>query len=115
MDTGVVEAFRRRMRGAVMTPADPGYDGARRVWNGMVDRRPWLIARPETTAEVADAVTFAQDHALPLTVKGGGHGLAGWAVCDDGLVIDLSRMDNVRVDPDVRMATVQGGATLRAL
>jgi len=115
MDTPAVDALQRQLRGPVLTPAHPAYDRARRVWNGMVDRRPLLIVQPETAAEVAAAVVFARDHDLPLSVKGAGHGVAGRAVCDDGLVIDLARMGRVQVDAAAGVATVQGGATLRTL
>jgi hypothetical protein len=81
----------------------------------MIDRRPLMIVQPETTAEVVSAVAYARRHDLPLSVKGGGHGVAGRAICDDGLVVDLSRMATVRVDPVARTASVLGGATLRAL
>src|SRR5262245_39571441 len=81
----------------------------------MIDRRPLLIVRPENVAEVAAAIAFAREHDLELSVKGGGHGVAGRAVCDDGLVIDLAQMRAVSVDAATRTATVQGGATLRDL
>jgi FAD/FMN-containing dehydrogenase len=109
------DALQRQVRAPLVTRSHPAYDGARRVWNGMIDRRPLLIVRPESAREVASAVTFAREQDLPLSVKGGGHGVAGRAVCDDGLVVDLCRMGAVQVDPAVGMATVQGGATLRAL
>jgi FAD/FMN-containing dehydrogenase len=97
-------------RGELITPDHAGYDAARAVWNGAVDRRPRLIARCTGTADVAAAVRFARQHDLEIAVRGGGHNVAGTAVCDDGLVIDLSRMRAVSVDPASRTARVQGGA-----
>jgi FAD/FMN-containing dehydrogenase len=109
------DALQRQVRAPLLTRSHPAYDSARRVWNGMIDRRPLLIAQPESAREVSAAIGFAREHDLPLSVKGGGHGVAGRAVCDDGLVVDLSRMAAVHVDPAARTAAVQGGATLRAL
>jgi FAD/FMN-containing dehydrogenase len=97
-------------RGALIAPDDPDYDGARAVWNGTVDRRPRLIARCSGTADVAAAVRFARDRDLTVAVRGGGHNVGGTAVCDGGLVIDLSAMRAVAVDPLERAALVQGGA-----
>jgi FAD/FMN-containing dehydrogenase len=97
-------------RGDVMTPDHHEYDDARAVWNGIVDRRPRLIARCSGAADVAAAVRFARDRDLEVAVRGGGHNVAGTAVCDDGIVIDLSTMRAVSVDPVERTALVQGGA-----
>ena len=97
-------------RGQLITADHPDYDTARAVWNGAVDRRPRLIARCSGTADVAAAVRFARDHDLEIAVRGGGHNVAGTAVCDDGIVIDLSAMRAVWVDPVGRTALVQGGA-----
>jgi FAD/FMN-containing dehydrogenase len=94
----------------VITAADVDYDDARALWNGMVDRRPRLIARCAGTPDVATAVRFARDHELEIAVRGGGHNVAGTAMCDDGIVIDLSAMRAVTVDPVRRIADVQGGA-----
>ena len=99
-----------RFRGDVITPDRAGYDGARAVWNGAIDRRPRLIARCAGTADVAAAVRYARDHDFEIAVRGGGHNVAGTAVCDGGIVIDLSAMRAVTVDPDDRVAHVQGGA-----
>src|SRR5919108_923250 len=94
-----------------LIPADHAdYDAARAVWNGAVDRRPRLIARCSATADVVAAVRFARDHDLEIAVRGGGHNVAGTAVCDGGIVIDLSAMRAVLVDPAGRTAWVQGGA-----
>ena len=97
-------------RGVLIAPNHDGYDDARAVWNGAVDRRPSLIARCSGTADVAAAVRFARDRDLELAVRGGGHNVAGTAVCDNGIVIDLSAMRAVSVDPVERIAHVQGGA-----
>jgi hypothetical protein len=97
-------------RGALVLPASPGYDDARRVWNGAIDRRPACIARCAGVADAVAAVRFARDHGLEIAVRGGGHNVAGTAVCDDGIVIDLSAMRAVWVDPADRTAWVQGGA-----
>jgi FAD/FMN-containing dehydrogenase len=97
-------------RGRQISAVDSDYDGARAVWNGAIDRRPRLIARCTGTADVVAAVRFARDHDLEIAIRGGGHNVAGTAVCDDGVVIDLSAMRAVRVDPANRRAWVQGGA-----
>jgi len=97
-------------RGEVITADHHDYDEARAVWNGTVDRRPRVIARCRGTADVAAAVRFARDRGLEIAVRGGGHNVAGTAVCDDGIVIDLSAMRAVSVDPVARTALVQGGA-----
>jgi FAD/FMN-containing dehydrogenase len=97
-------------RGAVITAQHADYDDARGIWNGAVDRRPRLIARCTGTADVAAAVRFARDRDLEIAVRGGGHNVAGTALCDEGIVIDLSAMRAVAVDPDNRTAHVQGGA-----
>ena len=97
-------------RGELITSDHSGYDISRAVWNGAVDRRPRLIARCTGSADVAAAVRFARDHDLEIAVRGGGHNVAGTAVCDDGIVIDLSALRTVWVDPDGGTARVQGGA-----
>lgn len=108
--TELVRELRDALAGAVLTPGDPGYDDARQVWNGIIDRRPAAIARCASTADVVAAVRIAARHRPIVTVRGGGHQVAGSAVCDDGLVIDLSLMTDVTVDPITRTARVQGGA-----
>ncbi|MGI8873278.1 MAG: FAD-binding protein [Egibacteraceae bacterium] len=95
--------------GHLITPDDPGYDGARAVWNGAVDRRPRYVARCLSPADVAAALRFGRDRDLAVAVRGGGHGVAGAAVCDDGVVIDLGPMKTITVDPSKRTATVQAG------
>jgi FAD/FMN-containing dehydrogenase len=108
---GTVKDF----EGEILAPGDRDYDGARRIWNAMIDKRPAIIARAATTADVVRGVSFARDNGLVLAVRGGGHNIAGNAVCDDGLVLDLSRMKAARVDAGRRRATIQGGATLADL
>ena len=98
------------MLGDVVAPGDPEFDQARRVWNGVIDRHPALIVRCAGVPDVVEAVRFARLHPMPLSVRGGGHQVAGSAVCEDGLVIDLSSMNGVHVDPDARTARVQAGA-----
>ena len=100
------------MRGEILRPDDEGYDTARSVWNGMVDRRPALIVQPTGTADVVAAVNFARDSELEIAVHGGGHNVAGYAVSDGGLMLDLSAMNGVSVDREARTVRVAGGATL---
>jgi hypothetical protein len=104
-----VRSFRERLHGPLLRPGDGGYDAARAVWNAMIDRRPALIARCANAADVIAAVEFAREHGLPLSVRGGGHGVAGKAVVDGGLMIDLSAMKGVRVDPVIRTASAEPG------
>jgi FAD/FMN-containing dehydrogenase len=110
-----LEKFRAAMRGETLVPRDPGYEQARTVWNAMIDRRPALIARCSGVADVLLCIDLAREHDLLVSVRGGGHNIAGKAVCDDGLVIDLSRMREVRVNPGARTARVGPGATLADL
>jgi FAD/FMN-containing dehydrogenase len=106
-----IEELRQAVRGEIVTPADEGYAEASRIWNGMHDgRRPALIVRCSGVADVIAAVGFARSNDLPLAVRGGGHSVAGFSTCDDGLVIDLGPIRNVRVDPEARRAYVGGGA-----
>ena len=107
-----VAALARSMRGRLLRPGDADYDQDRQVWNAMIDRHPGLIAQCAVAADVVAAVRFARRHALSVAVRGGGHNIAGHAVCDGGLVIDLSRMTAVRVDRAARRARVEPGATL---
>ncbi len=102
-------------RGPLITPDDPAYDEARSTWNGLVDRRPALIARCLGNSDIVAALAFARERGLPVAVRGGGHSVAGYGVCDDGVVIDLSAMRGVRVDAAARTARVQGGALLADL
>jgi FAD/FMN-containing dehydrogenase len=107
----VLAAFKASLRGELLRPADAGYDEARRVWNGMIDKRPALIARCAGVTDVLRAVEFARTHTLLIAVRGGGHNVAGNAVCQGGLMIDLARMRSVRVDPRRRTARAEGGVT----
>jgi FAD/FMN-containing dehydrogenase len=107
--TGRREGLAGALRGQVLTRDDHDFDEARRVWNGMIDRRPALIARCESSADVVEALGFAQQHGLPVAIRGGGHSVAGLSVCDDGLVIDLGPMNGVEVDAAGRTARVGPG------
>jgi hypothetical protein len=109
-DTSAFEALDASLTGDVVVPESPEYDAARRVWNGEVDRRPAAVARCRGVADVMAAVRHARDHDLPASVRGGGHAVAGHAVLDDGLVIDLSGMTGARVDPVARTVQLEGGA-----
>ncbi|HXJ85068.1 MAG TPA: FAD-binding oxidoreductase [Candidatus Methylomirabilis sp.] len=112
LDGAVVEQLARSLRGPLLRRGDDGYDAARRVWNGMVDKRPALIARCAGAADVVTCVRFAQEHDAKISVRGGGHNYAGKSVCDDGLMIDLSTMKGIRVDPARRTAHAQAGVRL---
>jgi FAD/FMN-containing dehydrogenase len=104
--------LRRGFQGQVLLPEDPGYHQARQVWNAMVDRRPAVIARCKGPADVAAAVRFGRTHDLEIGVRGGGHSVLGISVPNGGLMVDLTPMGSVRVDPDRRRAWVGGGALL---
>ena len=104
-----VAELRTRFRGALLRPGEEGYDEARRVWNGAIDRRPGLVARCAGADDVVAAVRFAREHDLLVSVRGGGHSIAGHGVCDGGLMIDLSLMKAIRVDPAARTARAAGG------
>jgi FAD/FMN-containing dehydrogenase len=106
-----VRSLQGRFSGKVITPADAEYDSARSVWNGAIDRHPALIARCSTAKEVSAAIKFARDEELEISVRGGGHNFAGYAVCENGMMIDLSGMRQVSVDPAARRAVAGGGAT----
>ena len=110
LDPEALQAFMEGVRGVVLTSGDPGYDDARGIWNGLIDRRPALIVQCTGAADVVDAVNFARERGLLLSVKGGGHNVAGNAVNDGGLVIDLSQMRGVHVEPSTQTVRVQGGA-----
>ncbi|MBS1190593.1 MAG: FAD-linked oxidase [Rhodocyclaceae bacterium] len=112
IDQAAWQAFQADLRGEAIVPGDPGYDQARTVWNAMIDRKPAAIVRCRGTADVIQAVNFARQQNLLLAVRGGGHNIAGNAVCTDGLVIDFSAMRSVQVDPQSRRAYVEPGATL---
>ena len=115
IDAKAVAALRARFRGALLRLGEEGYDEARRVWNGAIDRRPALIARCAGTDDVVEAVRFAREQELPVSVRGGGHAVAGHAVVEDGLMIDLSLINAVRVDPAARTVRAGGGTLLGGL
>ncbi|HXG63467.1 MAG TPA: FAD-binding oxidoreductase, partial [Blastocatellia bacterium] len=112
LDGKIIEEFNSNLRGELLRPGDGDYDAARRVFNWMIDKRPALIARCAGTADVITAVNFARAHNLPVAVRGGGHSVAGNAVCEGGLLIDLSPMKGMRVDPARRTARAQPGLRL---
>ncbi|HUG60196.1 MAG TPA: FAD-binding oxidoreductase [Methylomirabilota bacterium] len=107
-----ISAFAEQVRGKLIRPGDGDYEEARRIWNALVDKRPGAILRCSGTADVVAAVNFARENGIVMAVRGGGHNVGGRALCDDGLVVDLSQMRSVHVDPVARTARVQGGATL---
>ena len=108
-----IENFKASLLGELLRPGDPGYDDARKIWNGMIDKRPALIVHCAGVADVIHCVNFAQANSLLVAVRGGGHNVSGNAMCDGGLVIDLSRMKSVRVDPGHRTARAEPGVTWR--
>jgi FAD/FMN-containing dehydrogenase len=112
LDTGALEALRATVRGPVITPADEEYEQARRVYNAMIDKRPAVIVRCVDVADVIAAVGFGREQGLDTAIRGGGHNGGGLGVVDDGLVIDLSGIRGVRVDPAARTAEVAGGSLL---
>jgi FAD/FMN-containing dehydrogenase len=112
LDEAVVERFGSGLRGELLRPGDTAYDQARKVWNGLIDKHPALIARCGGVGDVVDSVNFARENELLVAVRGGGHNVAGNAVCDGGLVIDLSPMKGIRVDPKRRTVRAESGATL---
>jgi FAD/FMN-containing dehydrogenase len=112
IDSEAIEAFAAEIAGNVIKPGDAEYKSARRIWNGIIDKHPGLIVRCVGTADVQRAVRFARENDILVAVRGGGHNVAGRALCDDGIVIDLSLMRGVFVDPDAKTVRVQGGAML---
>ena len=111
LTSAAVQLLATQLQGQLIRPEDEAYDVVRRVWNGMIDRYPALIVRCATTADVQHALQFARQYQLPLAVRGGGHNVAGHGTCDDGLVIDLSPLNRIEVDPQRRVVTAEGGAT----
>ena len=112
LDENSIEKLRAAFRGDIIRPTDAGYDAARAIWNAGAAKRPGLIARCTGVADVATAVAFGRDNDLLTAIRGGGHNVGGRALCDDGLVIDLTRMRSVFVDPSARTVRVGGGARL---
>jgi FAD/FMN-containing dehydrogenase len=106
-----IDELREQVRGEVIAQGDDGYEEARRVFNAMIDRRPAVVVRPANAGDVVTAVLHAREQGLDLAVRGGGHGVPGFGTCDDGVVIDLSSMRGVRVDPRTSTARADGGAT----
>ena len=115
LDVASLEKLREDFRGQLIVPGDGDYDRSRVVWNAIADRHPALIARCSRVEDVIAAVRFARQHELVVAVRGGGHSVAGFSTCDDGVVIDLSGMRGVKVDPAKRIARVEGGALLEQL
>ncbi len=113
--SGGIDSLRAEMNGPVIAPGDPGYDEVRRVWNADIDRRPAVVARCTSADDVAVAVRFAREEGLEISVRGGAHSMPGHAVCDHGLMIDLSLLNRVTVDPEVKRARAQGGALISDL
>jgi FAD/FMN-containing dehydrogenase len=114
-EASALVGFREAFSGEITLPEDAGYDAARVVWNGMIDRYPAIVARPTGVEDIITAVRFARDQGLLVAVRGGGHSVAGFSTCDGGIVIDLSRMRGVSVDPEGRTARANGGAHLGEL
>src|SRR2546422_11530958 len=115
LTASALAGFRDRFSGQLVGPDDPDYDRARIVWNAMADRRPAVVARCEGVDDVVAAVRFAREQDLVVAVRGGGHSVAGFSTCDAGMVIDLSGMRAVEIDPARRIARVEGGALLEQL
>ena len=112
LSKAMVRELGEAMSGPVMLSGHPDYEGSRKIWNGMHDKRPALIARCLSSADVAQAVNFARDHGLLTAVRGGGHSWPGKSICDDGIVVDLSHMTNVEIDTDNKIGMTAGGALL---
>jgi hypothetical protein len=115
VDVTKIDELKNGFSGTVLLPSDEGYDEAREIWNRMINERPATTARYAGTQDVIKALGFARDNGVPLAVRGGGHHIAGNSLVDEGIVIDLSRMRAVKVEPDAKRATVEGGATLADL
>jgi FAD/FMN-containing dehydrogenase len=109
-DQSAVDSLRTALRGELLDSAHQGYDQARVVWNGMIDRRPALIARCRNAADVIATVNFSREHGMSIAIRSGGHNVAGYAVCDGGMMIDMTLMNGVRLSPDLDRAFVEGGA-----
>ena len=111
LEDSAIQALRSQLRGPLIGPDDPEYDSVRQLYNAMIDKRPRLIARCVDVADVVTAVNFGRDQGLLVAIRGGGHNGPGLGSCDDGLVIDLSLMKGVRVDPSQRAVRVEAGCT----
>jgi FAD/FMN-containing dehydrogenase len=110
LDMSLIDELKPQIRGEILSSRQPEYDAARSLWNGMIDKRPAAIVRCSGVADVIATVNFARDRKLPLAIKAGGHNVSGKAVCDNGIVIDLAPMNNVRIDPEARRARAGAGA-----
>jgi FAD/FMN-containing dehydrogenase len=115
IEESVVAGLQARMRGELIQPGDESYDEARKIWNGMIDKKPALIARCVSVADVVASVNFARENGILLAVRGGGHNVAGTAIADGGLVVDLSPMKGVRVDSERHTVRAEGGVTIGEL
>jgi FAD/FMN-containing dehydrogenase len=113
VDAATMRKFASAITGSVITPAAPEYESARQVFNRAFDRRPALIVRCAGPSDIGRALEFARSHNLPLAVRGGGHSRAGFGVCDGGVVIDLSRMTQVKIDVSKRVARAEAGSLVR--
>ena len=111
LEADVLDTLRGRFSGQLIIATDGGYDDARAIFNGMIDKRPTLIARCSSTDDVVAAILFAREHDLPVAIRCGGHSTPGYSSCDDGLVIDLGPMKAVDIDPEARTARIGGGLT----
>jgi FAD binding domain len=103
---GTIGNLKRKVKGQIVLPSDPSYDEVRKIWNAMIERRPALIVRCAEASDVPHAITFARENGLEISIRGGGHNIAGNALCDNGVVIDFSTMRNVRVDAGKKRAYV---------
>ena len=112
---GIPDQVRASFTGDLIGPADPAYEQTRQVHNGLINKRPALIARCRTVPDIVDAVNIGREHATEISVRGGGHGVAGLAVTDGGVMIDLAPMKGIRVDPARRTVWAQGGVTWKEL
>jgi FAD/FMN-containing dehydrogenase len=115
LETTKMAELKDSLKGELILPSDAAYDSARQIWNAMIDKHPAAIVRCSTTTDVIHTVNFARNNGIMIAVRGGGHNIAGNAICDDGIVIDLSQMKSARVDPGARRVTIEGGATLADL
>ena len=112
LDKALTDALKTKLRGPLLLPGEPGYEDSRTVWNGMIDKKPGAVARAAGVADIVSCVNFARDNKVRLAIKGGGHNIAGLAVCDDGLLIDTMLMRGVWVDPKAKLARCQAGCLL---
>ncbi|MBP6018348.1 MAG: FAD-binding oxidoreductase [Burkholderiaceae bacterium] len=112
VQTSKIKEFKSAFKGEVLLSSDNAYENARKIWNAMIDKHPTLIARCAATSDVVQAVNFARDNKILLAIRGGGHNIAGSAICDNGIVIDLSQMKAASIQPHERLGAIEGGATL---